>query len=287
MQAIHLIEQPPVRTQFLIFTLFGDYVMDRGGKIWTSSLLRLMELLGVSERAVRSTLSRMTRKGWILPQKYGRLSQYTISARGRALLEGGQRRIFEPPVTDWDGQWHLVVYSLPEKKRRGRHTLRKQLTWLGFGHLAPGTWISPLNRRDELKPFFAELDVESYVDLFSGLYMGPASPQELIHRCWDLKGLEAQYQDFIARFEKEYLESRSLEANGRSLDMETCFIRRFWLTHEFQSFTLKDPNLPIRLLPAGWIGIRARRLLDDYRQLLGNYAHKFVDSVMGMDGDAG
>lgn len=278
------LEARPVRTQFLIFTLFGDYVMPRGGKIWTGSLLYLMGLLGVSERAVRSTLSRMTRKGWIAPKKHGRRSRYSVTGRGQVLLEAGRRRIFEPAFSDWDGNWYLVMYSLPERKRKRRHALRTRLTWLGFGQLAPGTWISAHDRRSELEAFFDDLEVEANVDMFSGSHLGPPSAQELVHRCWDLEGLEAQYQEFIDRYQPEY-QRRLEDGNGQNaLCHEECFVRRFWLTHEFQSFPLRDPNLPTVLLEEDWAGFTARQLFDDYRQLLGTFAGEFVTDVINGNG---
>ncbi|MDH5506786.1 MAG: BlaI/MecI/CopY family transcriptional regulator [Anaerolineae bacterium] len=271
---------PPVRTQFLIFTLFGEYILERGGKVWTSDLLALMGLLDVSERAVRSALSRMTRKGWITTHKQGRRSQYSLTARGQALLERGHSRIFEPIITDWDGQWHLVVYSLPEEQRNTRHALRTQLAWLGYGSLAPGTWISAHDRADELSITIVELGIESFVEMFSGTFQGNSSIQDLVNRCWDLPALEAQYQDFMTAFQPEYMECRGGGNGKESLDPQTCFVRLFWLTHQFQSFPLKDPNLPTSLLPADWAGTEARRLFDDYHRLLSRYANQFVDEVI-------
>jgi len=274
---IPTIESLPVRTQFLIFTLFGDYVTYRGGKIWTSTLLYLMGLLGVSERAVRSTLSRMTRKGWIRSEKHGRRSRYSLTPRGQTLLESGHQRIFEPAYSEWNNQWHLVVYSLPEEKRRVRHTLRTQLSWLGFGSLAPGTWISPRGRSPELEGLFADLGVEPYVSLFCGQYSGPDPARKLVQQCWDLEGLAAQYEEFFNRYNPDYLECLERENQNNSLKPEECFLRRFWLMHEFQSFPFRDPNLPKVLLPPDWVGFRARKLFDDYRDLLGTYANQFID----------
>lgn len=272
----------PVRTQFLIFTLLGEYVVQRGGTIWTSSLLELFDQLDVSERAVRSTLSRMSRKGWIMSQKHGRRSRYVITPRGRDLLEQGRQRIFEPVFSEWDGHWHLVVYSLPEGKRRTRHTLRQNLTWLGFGSLAPGTWISPWDRRQELKAALVGLDVECYVSLFSGLYLGPASAAEMVTRCWDLDALQKQYQAFLDRFQPEYEHYHLCVRRGEPIDLAESFIRNFWLVHEFQSFPLRDPNLPPVLLPPDWAGFAARDLFERYHELLGVYANQFVDQVMGV-----
>lgn len=270
----------PVRTQFIFFTLLGDYVLPNGGKIWTSDLLASLKLLDVSERAVRSTLSRMTRKGWIAPKKHGRRSQYLITARGRKLLEAGYARIFEPVFTDWDQTWHLAVYSLPEDMRQLRHELRKQLAWLGFGRLAPGTWISPHNRQAELERLFRELDIAAFAEQFSGLHLGPSSGQELVKRCWDLQELEQQYRDFVARYQPDFEYFASLPPPQLCSEAEECFVRRFWITHEFQGLPLRDPNLPTELLPPDWIGFTARQLVNDYRTLLRDPANGFIRSVM-------
>lgn len=268
----------PVRTQFMVFTLFGDYMLEGVEKILTGDLLYLMNLLGVSEKGVRSTLSRMTQKGWLAAEKNGRRSQYSLTEQGRSLLLHGQRRIFEPIMKDWDGQWQMLVYSLPEKLRSTRHTLRTQLSWLGFGSLAPGIWISPHDRKDELENLISELGISECVEIFSSVHLGPSSPQTLVEQCWDLPSIASQYKAFINRFQAEYQVHKK---NGdQSPSREEAFIRRFWLTHSFQSIPLKDPNLPVKLLPKDWIGIRARELFDDYHTMLGNKASQFVNDVL-------
>lgn len=270
-------------TQFLIFTLFGDYVLPRGGSIWTADLLYLMKLLGVSERASRSTLSRMVRKGWLASFKSGRHSRYQLTTRGRVLLQQGEQRIFEQPFTHWDGLWHLIIYSLPESDRKLRQTLRQQLIWFGFGRLAPGTWVSPHNRQAELETVFQELMVTDYVDMFASKYLGGSSAQELVQRCWNLPQLEAEYRAFVARYQPEYEDCAQSLAQFKE-SPESCFVRRFWLTHNFQPFPRKDPNLPTVLLPANWIGFTARQLFDDYRRLLKTYSNQFVDAMV-INGD--
>ncbi len=267
-----------VRTQFLVFTLFGDYILPRGGTIWTGDLLYLLELLGVNERAARSVLSRMTRKGWVMARKKGRRSQYSLTARGWSLLEEGGQRIFEAPFLNWDGLWHLVVYSIPEDKNHLRHALRQRLIWLGFGRLAPATWISPHNRLTELENICNELAIQDYVRVFSGMHRDISSIQVLIQNCWDLPQLEAEYQEFVICYQAEY-EQCNLQGNGK-LAADECFVRRFWLTYDFQPFPLKDPNLPTTLLSPDWIGFRARQLFDDYRQLLGPATNQFIDKVV-------
>ncbi len=272
------IERQPVRTQFIVFTLFGDYLKAGGQAIWTSDLVYLLSLLGVTERAARSVLSRMKRKGWLSVVKKGRRSQYALTDKGNNLLERGSTRIFEPVSRNWNEKWQMVVYSLPEKLRKKRHSLRTQLNWLGFGSLSPGTWISPHDRTAELTEFFSFLDVEEQVDIFSGVYLGPDSVKSLVARCWDLNELELQYREFISR---NQLELSGFENNkNESLSPEAYFVSRFWLTHEFQTFTLKDPNLPSALLPDDWVGYEARELFTRFYQFLGSEANRYVDSVI-------
>jgi phenylacetic acid degradation operon negative regulatory protein len=275
-----LIEKPPVQTQFQIFTLFGDYVLPRGGKIWTKDLLYLMEVLGMSERAVRSVLSRLSRNGWIASHREGRQSQYSLTPKGFALLEEGARRIFEPLFSNWDGKWQIVIYSLPEEKRSERHTLRTKLAWFGFGRLAPGTWISPHNRQQELELVFADLGVTAYVDQFYGAHLSKDSDKELVKRCWDLEQVDLNYQTFFDRFYSEYKQCQMDFSNGGMPDAKACFINRYWLMHEFQTLTLEDPNLPPALLPINWIGFKSRALFDNYRHLLDESSNRFVDDVM-------
>ena len=262
----------------MVFTLFGDYLLERVEKIWTGDLLFLMGLLDMSEKGVRSTLSRMTQKGWLAAEKNGRRSQYSLTNQGRDLLLHGQRRIFEPTLKDWDGQWQMLIYSLPEKMRATRHTLRTQLSWLGFGSLAHGIWVSPHNRRDELESLTSELEISSHVEIFSSAHIGPSTPQSIVEQCWDLPSVSSQYEEFINQFQAEY---QGCKNNGaRSLSPEEAFVRRFWITHSFQSFPLKDPNLPVELLPKDWIGNKARELFDEYHTLLGDKANQFIEAVL-------
>jgi len=277
---VELVTRPTSSTQFYLFNLFADYIVPRGGGIWTNDLLYLLSLLGVSERAARTTLSRMKKKGWFVTRRLGRQSQYVITERGKAILAEGDKRIFEEPLTDWDGQWHLVVYSLPEAKRNLRNEFRKKLFWFGFGNLAPGTWISSHDRYDELMSAVDALGIHDYVTLFS---VGTAANMDIVDQCWDIPALEAEYQAFVSRYQpqQERFTAALNSSDGDFPSPQHCFVRRFWLTYDFQRFPRRDPNLPLTLLPEGWIGVTARRILMGYRQLLYEGMKSFMDDVVG------
>jgi DNA-binding transcriptional regulator PaaX len=107
--------------------------------------------------AVRTVLSRMTRKGWLTAERLGTRSWYGLTPRGRKLLESGRERIYRPTSdASWDGKWSVIVFSVPEARRRLRDALRVRLSWLGCGLLTSGAWISPHDVRAEVLDIAAD-----------------------------------------------------------------------------------------------------------------------------------
>jgi phenylacetic acid degradation operon negative regulatory protein len=267
-------------SQDMVFTLYGDYIRYEGGEAWTGSLIELLGLFGLSAQAVRSTLSRMSNKGWLKSRKSGRHSFYSLTPKCIELLEEGAKRIFQPRSDPWDGRWHLLTYSIPESKRSLRRRLRRRLLWLGFGALHQGTWISPRNLGVEVEQAVDALDIRPYVELFAAEHRGFASDEEIVARCWNLEQLNAYYADFIARYDPPFQEHLAQQRTGESLDFQVCFVQRFMLVHEYRSSPYLDPNLPLELLPDYWLGGRAAQLFQQYHDLLTERAEAFVDSVL-------
>jgi len=275
-----MITRPPVRTQFLIFTLFGEYILPRGGSAWTAGLLQLLKLLEVSERAARSTLSRMSQKGWLSSVRVGRNSRYALTPRGMRVVREGEVRIFEPRRTTWDGLWHMVVYSIPEGKRRLRGRLRQRLGWLGCGRLAPGTWITPNDRREEVQAQLEDLGLMAYAQYFSSMRLHFASNQDIVSRCWDLESLNDDYDVFLKTYEPALHGLRRANHRGRPKTPAECFALRFWLTLDYSQFPRRDPNLPRVLQPPGWLGSRASQMFREFHRLLKQPSERFVSELL-------
>ena len=281
---------PQTRARLLIFTLFGDYFYPRDGRAWAASILELLRLLGVSNDAARSALSRMSRQGWLAAKRQGRNSMYALTPKARRLLQEGTHRIFERRPTQWDGQWRVVVYSLPEKKRQLRESLRRRLTWLGFGALGPGTWVSPHDRDLELEVLLKDLDARPYVHCFEGRWLGKISNQQIIARCWNLDHLNRQYRKFLEKWQPLLTKAQHRRLSPSKQSPRDCFVRRFWIIHDYARFLSRDPNLPSELLPHGWMGDRAAEVFRRYRQILTVPTNTFIDAMlkqpMGLDSDS-
>jgi len=276
-----------LRSQDLVFTLFGDYLLERDRPVWTAGLITLLGQLGLSPMAVRTVLSRMTRKGWLTSEKRGTRSWYGLTPKGRTLLEKGRERIYHPATdSEWDGEWSLVVFSIPETRRRLRDALRVRLSWLGCGSLTSGVWITPHDIRTELREIAAELRIAKHLEVFRGAHLAHSNPERLVAECWDLAGLDRRYAAFLDRWQGQFDHCRQCGMTGAGAGVHhpctapaDCFRRRFTLVHEYRAFALEDPYLPRALLPDGWHGERAARLFESYHDVLAAPAERYVAEV--------
>jgi len=268
------------RPKDLVFTLFGEYLLERTQAVWVGSLISLLEPFGLSEGGVRTVLSRMTKKGWLLSERVGKHSFYSLTPRGRALLEEGQARIFHPSWDgDWDGHWFLLAYSIPQDSRRLRDRLRDRLAWLGFGSIGNGLWISPHDVGAEIEELSAVMGLDDHLVCFRAERVGGADDAELVRRCWDLADLDERYTDFARRWEPVLDAVTRSTGRGATIDKES-FAQRFELIHEFRGFPLEDPYLPRPLLPSPWAGDEASRVFLDLHDELVGPADAHVDRVL-------
>lgn len=67
----------------------------------------------------------------------------------------------------WDGNWHLVVFDIPEGLKNNRTALRNKLTDLGFYQCQKSVWIHPFPCLGEIEFLKQELDIEPYVKIFT------------------------------------------------------------------------------------------------------------------------
>lgn len=261
-----------MKSRSLVFDLYGDYVRYHGGEISVGSLATLAASFGVSEDTVRVTLSRLRREGWLASRRIGRHSWYRLTERGWRLLDTGRDRIFRRRRDDWDGDWQLVIYQVPEAERAVRERLRKTLDWLGFGALAPSVWVSARDRTGDLRQAMADRGIEARLDGFTSRTDSLERDREVAARCWDLDQLHDEYVRFLAT-----LEQRLAHHDGHS-DRD-CFADRVRLVNEYRKFPFADPDLPVQLLPPDWAGTCAHELFLKAYESLRDPAFRHFEAV--------
>ena len=53
------------------------------------------------------------------------------------------------------------------------------------------------------------------------------------------------------------------------------------LVHRFRELAYRDPNLPVELQPAGWLGDQARTIFTEAHELLAIGADDFYRELLG------
>ena len=187
------VQRPPR----LLLTLLGDYWWRRTEPLPSAALVALLAEFGVSDSAARAALSRLTRNGLLVTSKAGRRTYSRLSPRAAEILDDGARRIFSFGAASqpWDGMWSLVAFSIPEDNRAARDALRKQLRWRGFAPLYDGLWVSPRDHAAEVIGYLKDLDITTGTAFRASAVPAGA---EIPARAWDLGGLRARYECFIA-----------------------------------------------------------------------------------------
>ena len=268
----------------LLFTLYGDYVEALGESgVRVGALIKIAEALGVTSTALRTALSRMKREGWLEVERSRGRGIYRLTARGSTLIREGTRRIYERRPT-WNGNWLVVAYSLTERRRWQRERLRSRLSFLGFGSLGNGIWVSPHDLRTGVREILASNGVARDVTVVYGVLDWPIDAVALVARAWNLDALAERYAEFAARHDAAFGQDRE-RIRRRQLDDREAFCRRFMLTHEFRRFPFADPDLPAALLPDQWIGHRARALFLEYNRRLKAGAERFFLSLARGEGN--
>lgn len=262
-----------MKARSLVVDLFGDYLRYTGGQVRLRGLVALLGCFGIPEATVRVATSRLRKEGWLTAAREGRETVYALTPRAVAMLDEGRTRIFQRAAGPWDGQWHMVIYQVPETDRPLREQLRRRLSWLGFGPLSPSVWVSPHDRASQVRDEFSD-HPSARLDVFRSRSAGAAADLDIASRAWDLAALDRDYTELLHRYRPRvdcYREG--------TLDDRAALVERMHLISDYRRFPFRDPDLPPELLPAGWPGRAAHDMFLLAHGLLRTPAERAVDEL--------
>lgn len=244
----------------LLLTMLGEFVRPADGAVWTSTIVAGLETVGITERNARQAVARLGEQGIVEPERIGRRTRWHLTTAGALLLGTGAERIysFGRRADDWDGTWLLVICSIPETQRAVRHRFRTQLTFEGFGFLAPTIAVSPhVDREKAANDIIGALDLADSAVTFVASSGSLTPDRTILATAWDLDDLAARYDEFVRRFGEHHAAPESGDAAFGDIVL---------LVDTWRRFPFADPELPSELLPAGWIGARAHAVFDARRE---------------------
>ena len=268
-----------LRSRSLIFDVYGAFVRELGNWIAIAHLVRLMGALDVDEQAVRSSVSRFTRKGLLVREVRDGQVGYRLSDHALEILAEGDLRIYDrlEPARLEDG-WALATFSIPEEVRGERHQLRTRLTWLGYGNLGAGLWIAPRRMLDRTLEMVDDLSLTDFVDVFEAHYAAFDDLESLVARCWDLDELRQAYRTFLDTFQPVRTDWDTRAPEEAPPDAFGDYVATL---HEWRKLPYLDPGLPAELLPDDWEGASAADLFAELRTRLEPAAREHVTATVG------
>ncbi|MFG2322130.1 PaaX family transcriptional regulator C-terminal domain-containing protein [Streptomyces sp. NPDC048568] len=256
----------------LIVTLYGAYGRFAPGPVPVAELIRLLGAVAVDAPSVRSSVSRLKRRGLLLPARTAEgAAGYELSPQARQLLDDGDRRIYATAPHDDEG-WVLAVFSVPESERQKRHVLRSRLAGLGFGSAAPGVWIAPARLYEETRHTLDRLDLDSYVDFFRGEHLGFTPTAQAVARWWDLAAIAKEHEAFLDRHARVL---RDWEDRADT-PPEDAYRDYLLALDSWRHLPYTDPGLPARLLPAEWPGTRSAAVFRALHERLRDAGSRFA-----------
>jgi len=248
---VEQLKREPSRTGSIVITVFGDAIVPRGGSVWLGTLLAFFETLDVDASVVRTAMSRLTADGWFERERVGRNSFYRLVKKGRLTFDIATKHIYDPPASDWTGRFELLLIGNGGDRDAARDALKNA----GFGSPLPGAWVAPSGVPvPEEASGAIRLEVSAEDD----------SGRRLLSESWPLERTGDAYLKFMKTFEP----LRASLARDMLSDAD-AFTARILLIHHYRRVVLRDPLLPITLLPKDWPGRAARTLCGEiYRALL-------------------
>ncbi|WP_051809511.1 PaaX family transcriptional regulator [Actinoplanes subtropicus] len=236
--------------QGLAVTLLADYTLRTRAWLPSAAIVALLAESGVSDAGARAAISRLARRGVLEGSRNGRRSLYRLTEAAAASLSVGGRWVVTSmiEVPAWDGWWTLVAFSLPQERNMQRRALRDQLRWLGYAPLYDGLWISPHGLTRKAKDQLAQLTLGT-VTAFSARQieldaMAGRDPLD----AWGTEAIAGQYEAFVRRWSP--LLPRIAAEDLRGVEAVRA---RTEVMDTYRRFPLIDPQLPVELLPAGWL----------------------------------
>lgn len=262
-------------TSILLF-LFNVFLLKQNTReISVKKILKLLEPFNKTETSIRMGLSRGVKNGLLVNLKHRGEVFYSITPGAEKsfkywwdTLQQYKEKI-SIQRSGWDGTWTLV-YIKGDVGGEFLETLKK----MGFGNLNKTLWISPYNLTRQIFDLVKELSVMREVHIFRSVLDENLSPGDLVNEIWQPNVLNKKYKKFITDLNKAASGLIFDGKNGKTLPV----FHRYGMS--LFDIVQDDPQLPLILLPKGWMGIEAVQSFNNFREQYLPEAKAYINQVL-------
>src|SRR3989344_1878629 len=107
----------------------------------------------------KTTLGRLAMQGLIEFEKREAKSYARITPSGKRVLSFEEQKIIlnNKKKRRWDERWRVIIFDIPERRRKVRDRLRVIMRNLGFARLQDSVWVYPYDCEDLMALLKADL----------------------------------------------------------------------------------------------------------------------------------
>lgn len=235
------------------------YMLQNRHEVTTSELINIYSDRGKSEQVIRNTLSSLKKKGFVHADK----RKYTLTDQGIAAIQSFQLKLSSRSLP-WDGQWHFVLFSIPEQHRSLRNLFRRELVQIGYGLLYDGVFVCPYGRKSAVLDVITQNGLEEWVRIVSGDFEFGAIAASQVEQIWPIEDINKKYCAFIHMVNGKIDEWSAQDKNMTDVSPWNVLLQILELGERFGEILLEDPSLPTELLPDNWMMQQARELYHQH-----------------------
>ena len=211
----------------------------------------------VNLQVIFSSLGRLVNKGWVIKKDRRQQLHYSISSHGIDQLNATLDHIKGENTEEWTDQWHLVIFDIPEAKRKLRDSFRSLLKELCYGMLTSSVWISPWSKNEQINRFIKRNNLADNVfQLQTDFIRDHYQSMILVRQSWDWQKIENNYRSFIDKAEKITQHWSQKKPQSRFTAKKLVF--------QYAEVVKEDPRLPDNITPNATLSRKAQEL---YRKI--------------------
>lgn len=221
------------------------------------ALVDLLQQLGRNESAARNLLTRMSALGALDVHPQGRINTYRLTPSSTARYQEVEGTSDQ---NSWSGDFHTLIYHVPETQRVLRDRVLHVGQHAGYGILRPGVLIAAGDRWERLRLADDEFDGDAWIWRVTLTPKSLADARDIARNAWNLAALAASYRAaLLACSNVPPITTPGSEALIGWRDLYGSFLEA----------QLKDPQLPHALLPSDWPASRFQEAQKNVNLLIG------------------
>jgi DNA-binding transcriptional regulator PaaX len=108
------------------------------------------------EQTVQKSLTKLIKRGYVRLE--GGHARLTRKGEILAASMGEGTTLIKQPKK-WDGKWRVLIFDIPERRRRTRTQVRTTLMNLGFKRLQDSVWVYPYDCEELITLFKVDMKI--------------------------------------------------------------------------------------------------------------------------------